>query len=56
MAKLIEECKTFEHATDIDAMNLKKNVQPMTKEMKCLTTCIYERLELVSFMIRFMII
>lgn len=48
MIKLIEECKTAEKATDNDVMSMKNNVQPMTKVVKCLITCTYEKLGLVS--------
>ncbi len=37
------ECKTIEKATELDFINLKMNVRPKTRSMKCLTACLLEK-------------
>ncbi|XP_037025062.1 general odorant-binding protein 56h-like [Bradysia coprophila] len=46
MQKLLtiaSECKTIEKATELDFVNLKMNVKPKTRPMKCLTACLMEK-------------
>ena len=48
-ADIVQKCKTGENATEEDFANLKKNVKPKTKAMKCLGACISENSGVVSF-------
>ena len=47
---IASECKTVEKATDLDLINLKLNVKPKTRAMKCLTACLMEKVGKVSRM------
>ncbi len=46
--EILEKCKTAENATDKDLANIKANVKPKTIPMKCMGTCISEKLGWVS--------
>lgn len=48
MAKILADCKTAEKLTDADVMNLKNKVKPVPKEVKCLQTCLAEKMGLVG--------
>lgn len=48
MAKILADCKTAEKVSDADVLNFKNKVKPATKEMKCLTTCVAEKMGLVG--------
>lgn len=48
MAKIVADCKTAEKVTDADVMNFRNKVKPATKEVKCLQTCVAEKMELVG--------
>lgn len=42
------ECKTSEKVSDADVKSFKEKTMPPTKEVKCLTTCIIEKMGLVG--------
>lgn len=48
MAKILADCKTAEKVTDADVMNFKNKVKPASKEVKCFTTCVTEKMGLVG--------
>ncbi|KAJ6635618.1 General odorant-binding protein 56h [Pseudolycoriella hygida] len=48
LTKFLNECKEAEKVTDADVMNFKNRIKPATKEVKCLTTCIIEKIGLIS--------
>lgn len=45
---IASECKTIEKATELDLINLKLNIKPKTRGMKCMTACLMERVGKVS--------
>lgn len=49
MAKIIADCKTAEKVADSDVMNFKNKVKPASKEVKCLTACVMEKMGLVGW-------
>lgn len=48
---IASECKTIEKATDLDFINLKMNVRPKTRTMKCLTACLFEKVGKVGIIL-----
>ncbi|XP_037033800.1 general odorant-binding protein 19d-like [Bradysia coprophila] len=48
IAKILADCKTSEKVPDVEIMNFKNKVMSETKEAKCLTTCIMEKVELIK--------